>query len=117
MVWRLSAEAEGQRLFHDADEDPGRPADQRAGHRAFRAWRTNLPTGFCDITTRQTIQYHWLRIEDVPPIFDALEKAGIITSGACGDITRNVGMLPRVSGSIRRQFSMPPRRCWRSAGV
>jgi ferredoxin-nitrite reductase len=46
--------------------------------------------GFCDITTRQTIQYHWLRIEDVPPILDALEKVGIITSGACGDITRNV---------------------------
>ena len=39
--------------------------------------------GFCDITTRQTIQYHWLRIQDVPPIFDALEKVGIITSGAC----------------------------------
>ena len=53
--------------------------------------------GFCDITTRQTIQYHWLRIEDVPPIFDALEKEGIITSGACGDITRNVGCCP-VSG-------------------
>ena len=46
--------------------------------------------GFCDITTRQTIQYHWLRIEDVQPIFDALERVGIITSGACGDITRNV---------------------------
>ena len=53
--------------------------------------------GFCDITTRQTIQYHWLRIEDVPPIFDALEKVGIITSGACGDITRNVACCP-VSG-------------------
>jgi ferredoxin-nitrite reductase len=53
--------------------------------------------GFCDITTRQTIQYHWLRIEDVPLIFDALEKVGIITSGACGDITRNVACCP-VSG-------------------
>lgn len=53
--------------------------------------------GFCDITTRQTIQYHWLRIEDVPPIFDALEKVGLITSGACGDITRNVACCP-VSG-------------------
>jgi ferredoxin-nitrite reductase len=53
--------------------------------------------GFCDITTRQTIQYHWLRIEDVPSIFDALEKVGIITSGACGDITRNVACCP-VSG-------------------
>ena len=53
--------------------------------------------GFCDITTRQTIQYHWLRIEDVPPIFDSLQKVGIITSGACGDITRNVACCP-VSG-------------------
>ena len=53
--------------------------------------------GFCDITTRQTIQYHWLRIEDVPPVFDALQKVGIITSGACGDITRNVACCP-VSG-------------------
>lgn len=50
--------------------------------------------GFCDITTRQTIQYHWLRIEDVPPIFDALDKVGLITSGACGDITRNVVSCP-----------------------
>jgi ferredoxin-nitrite reductase len=53
--------------------------------------------GFCDITTRQTIQYHWMRIEDVPPVFDALQKVGIITSGACGDITRNVACCP-VSG-------------------
>ena len=33
----------------------------------------------------------------MPPIFDALEKVGIITSGACGDITRNVACCP-VSG-------------------
>ncbi len=53
--------------------------------------------GFSDITTRQTIQYHWLRIEEVPPIFEMLEKVGLITSGACGDITRNVACCP-VSG-------------------
>ncbi|MEO8206600.1 MAG: nitrite/sulfite reductase [Chthoniobacterales bacterium] len=47
--------------------------------------------GFCDITTRQTVQYHWLRIEDIPAIFDELDKVGITTSGACGDDTRNVG--------------------------
>lgn len=46
--------------------------------------------GFSDITTRQTIQYHWLRIEDFPPIFEMLDKVNLITSGACGDITRNV---------------------------
>ncbi len=46
--------------------------------------------GFCDITTRQTIQYHWLRIEDIPSIFAELATVGMTTSGACGDITRNV---------------------------
>jgi len=46
--------------------------------------------GFCDITTRQTIQMHWLKIEQFPEIFAELEKVGIVTSGACGDITRNV---------------------------
>lgn len=53
--------------------------------------------GLSDITTRQTIQYHWLRIEDIPPIFEHLQKVGLITSGACGDITRNVVGCP-VSG-------------------
>ncbi len=46
--------------------------------------------GLVDITTRQTLQFHWLRIEDIPAIFDALDKVGITTSGACGDDTRNV---------------------------
>ena len=47
--------------------------------------------GFCDITTRQTVQMHWLRIEDMPPIFSELSEVGVTTSGACGDDTRNVG--------------------------
>ncbi len=46
--------------------------------------------GFCDITTRQTVQMHWLRIEDMPQIFAELADVGITTSGACGDDTRNV---------------------------
>ena len=50
--------------------------------------------GFSDITTRQTIQMHWLHIEDVPEIFAALETVGITTSGACGDDTRNVVGCP-----------------------
>jgi len=50
--------------------------------------------GFCDITTRQTIQMHWLRIEQIPEIFAELETVGITTSGACGDDTRNVVGCP-----------------------
>lgn len=50
--------------------------------------------GFSDITTRQTIQMHWLRIEDIPAIFSELHSVGITTSGACGDDTRNVVACP-----------------------
>ena len=50
--------------------------------------------GFCDITTRTTIQFHWLRIEDVPTIFSELQSVGMNTSGACGDIARNVVGCP-----------------------
>lgn len=50
--------------------------------------------GFCDITTRQTIQMHWLRIGDFPTLFSELHSVGITTSGACGDDTRNVVGCP-----------------------
>ena len=50
--------------------------------------------GFSDITTRQTIQMHWLKIEQFPEIFAELDSVGITTSGACGDDTRNVVGCP-----------------------
>ncbi len=46
--------------------------------------------GFGDITTRQTIQLHWLRIEDIKPIFERLEAMGMSSQFACGDVPRNV---------------------------
>ena len=50
--------------------------------------------GFGDVTTRQTIQLHWLRIEQFPEIFRRLHAVGITSSGACGDIARNVVGCP-----------------------
>jgi sulfite reductase (ferredoxin) len=47
-----------------------------------------------DVTTRQDIQFHYVRIEDVPAIFAELERIGLSTAGACGDITRNVTGCP-----------------------
>ncbi len=43
-----------------------------------------------DITTRQAVQFHWLRIEQIPDIFNRLNAVGLSTAGACGDITRNI---------------------------
>ncbi|HEU0088884.1 MAG TPA: nitrite/sulfite reductase [Pseudonocardiaceae bacterium] len=43
-----------------------------------------------DITDRQNIQYHWIRIEDVPTIWEQLEAVGLSTTEACGDCPRVV---------------------------
>jgi sulfite reductase (ferredoxin) len=53
-----------------------------------------------DITTRQNIQLHWLTIEALPEIVEALTAIGLSPKGACGDVVRNVtgcplaGLLP-----------------------
>ncbi|MCZ3387931.1 MAG: nitrite/sulfite reductase [Actinomycetia bacterium] len=41
-----------------------------------------------DITDRQNIQLHWIRVEDVPAIWEALESVGLTTAEACGDTPR-----------------------------
>jgi len=43
-----------------------------------------------DITDRQNIQLHWVRIEDVPAIWERLEAVGLTTNEACGDTPRVV---------------------------
>jgi sulfite reductase (ferredoxin) len=43
-----------------------------------------------DVTDRQNIQLHWIRIEDVPRIFEAIERVGLTTCEACGDTPRNM---------------------------
>ena len=50
--------------------------------------------GVADITVRQNIQLHWIRIEDLPAVIRALSDVGITTLGACGDVTRNVTGCP-----------------------
>ncbi|GAA2436136.1 nitrite/sulfite reductase [Streptomyces mauvecolor] len=44
--------------------------------------------GTADLTDRQNIQYHWIRIEDVPEIWNRLEAVGLSTTEACGDTPR-----------------------------
>src|SRR4051794_29082069 len=44
--------------------------------------------GTADITDRQNIQLHWIRVEDVPEIWRRLEAVGLDTTEACGDCPR-----------------------------
>ena len=41
-----------------------------------------------DVTDRQNVQLHWIRIEDVPAIFERIESVGLTTAEACGDTPR-----------------------------
>ncbi|GAA1997262.1 nitrite/sulfite reductase [Nakamurella flavida] len=43
-----------------------------------------------DLTDRQNVQYHWIRIEDVPDVWQQLEAVGLSTAEACGDTPRVV---------------------------
>jgi len=47
-----------------------------------------------DITVRQNIQLHWVRIEDLPDLLESLWRAGLTTMGSCGDDVRNIVGCP-----------------------
>jgi sulfite reductase (ferredoxin) len=50
--------------------------------------------GIADITVRQNLQMHWLTIESLPEVIEALEAVGLTPKGACGDVVRNVTGCP-----------------------
>ena len=52
--------------------------------------------GVADLTVRQNIQLHWIRIEDLPAVIQGLSEVGISTLGSCGDVTRNVTAFLRM---------------------
>jgi ferredoxin-nitrite reductase len=57
---------------------------------------------FLDLTTRQDVQMHWIKMGDVPEIWRRLEEVGVTTVQACGDSARNVLCCP-VSGLGREE--------------
>jgi sulfite reductase (ferredoxin) len=50
--------------------------------------------GSADLTVRQNIQLHWVTIQGMPEVLDALWSAGLTTKGSCGDDTRNITGCP-----------------------
>jgi sulfite reductase (ferredoxin) len=56
--------------------------------RAIADVSSKYARGTADITDRQNIQLHWIEIENVPAIWEALESVGLDTTEACGDTPR-----------------------------
>lgn len=62
--------------------------------RAVAGLAERFGRGVLDLTVRQNIQLHWVRVEDLPEVFQRLGAAGLTPMGACGDDTRNVTGCP-----------------------
>jgi sulfite reductase (ferredoxin) len=50
--------------------------------------------GVADLTVRQNVQLHWITIEALPEVLETLWRVGLNTTGACGDVTRNITGCP-----------------------
>lgn len=56
--------------------------------REIAAISTEFGRDTADVSDRENIQLHWIRIEDVPEIWRRLEAIGLSTAEACGDVPR-----------------------------
>jgi len=47
-----------------------------------------------ELSTRQNVQLHYIKLGDLPDVFDRLHAAGLTSAGACGDTVRNITGCP-----------------------
>ena len=64
--------------------------------------------GVADITVRQNVQLHWVTIQNIPDLIEKLQAAGLTTTGACGDVVRNVTGCPVAGLSSEEHFDASP---------
>ncbi|WP_187647774.1 nitrite/sulfite reductase [Nitrosophilus labii] len=57
-----------------------------------------------DFTTRQDLQFHWIKMKDVPDIFEKLQKSGLSTCMAAGDVVRNTVTCP-LNGRAKEEIT------------
>jgi len=64
--------------------------------------------GILHITTRQDIQLHYVKIDDVPQGLEDLAQAGVTTREACGNTVRNVTACPKAGTCANEVFDVAP---------
>src|SRR5688572_17113607 len=64
--------------------------------------------GFGHITTRQNIQFHFVKLHDVEPAMRLLADAGVTTREACGNSVRNITGCPYAGVSPDERFDVTP---------
>lgn len=81
-----------------------RPAQLRAiGEIAIRYGRN-----YGELTTRQGLQLHWVRLDQLPEVLAAVQAAGLTTVGGEGDTVRNITGCPVAGIDPAEVFDVRP---------
>src|SRR3954471_4571147 len=62
--------------------------------------------GFGHITTRQNVQFHFVKLHDVEPAMHRLADAGLTTREACGNSVRNITACPYAGVAADERFDV-----------
>jgi sulfite reductase (NADPH) hemoprotein beta-component len=64
--------------------------------------------GFGHITTRENVQFHFVKLHDVEPAMRRLAESGLTTREACGNSVRNITGCPYAGVSADERFDVTP---------
>jgi ferredoxin-nitrite reductase len=64
--------------------------------------------GEAELTTRQNVQLHHLRLDALPEVFERLHAAGLTSLGGCGDTVRAITGCPAVGIAEDELFDVTP---------
>jgi sulfite reductase beta subunit-like hemoprotein len=76
--------------------------------RALAGVATRYSRGFCHVTTRQNIQYHFVLLSVVEDAMRELAAEGLTTREACGNSVRNITGCPYAGTSETEIFDVTP---------
>jgi sulfite reductase (ferredoxin) len=79
-----------------------------AALRTLGTLSTEFARDTADISDRQNVQYHWIRVEDMPEIWNRLDAVGLDTTEACGDCPRVVLGSPLAGESLDEVIDATP---------
>ncbi len=68
----------------------------------------NYSNGILHVTTRQDIQFHYVKIKDVPQGLQDLAEHGLTTREACGNTVRNVTACHKSGTCKEEKFDVTP---------
>jgi sulfite reductase (NADPH) hemoprotein beta-component len=64
--------------------------------------------GFGHITTRENVQFHFVKLHDVEPAMRRLAETGLTTREACGNSVRNITACPYAGVALDEAFDVTP---------